>query len=302
MKKIIIRSTLFIGFAHIIVVALLTFAFAYPTPHKALRSYTKPTIPYKDGMANNTPYWFFDKENCQETILISHGRSRHKAFMTPLIETIWDKTNLCIIAIDFPSHGERTYGKTTIGPREKEGVLDALQWLEQHGHNRVFLYGVSMGGSATLYALSEYNSNDMNILGVITDGTYAKLSMIIDNLQQQLHIPQYILSFTKNTVEWWVEYQITTTAPQNIADTINRPLLVLHGNKDPLAPPISAKYIADAAPNSLAFWYDGYHDNPKNKNLQNIVVTFIEIVQNSPKDWQSQLMSIHSDEYNQLIQ
>jgi len=302
MKKVILRTILGIAVLHIVLIAILAFAFAYPTPTKALREYGDPNAPYISGLANHTPFWFFSKENCQQSIVISHGRSRHKAYMSPLIDVIWERTDLCIMAIDFPSHGERGYGKTTIGPRESEGVLDALEWLKNNQHNNVFLFGVSMGGSATLYALSERQSSEQVIRGVVIDGTYAKLNMIIENVQHKNNIPQYIVALTRALVEWWVGYDIGETAPDTVVSSITSPLLVLHGDKDPLAPPISAQRIAASASDSLAFWYDGFHDDPSNEVLQNIVVSFIQIVQNGREDWQQSLMERHSKEYRAIFE
>lgn len=300
MKKYIYRFSIGMLIVHIVVVLGLVFAFSYPNPLKTFQSYSSPNLLYSHGIARQTPYWFFEKDNCEATIVISHGRSRNKAYMTPLIEAIWAKSNTCILAVDLPSHGERGFGRTTIGPKERTGIVDALWWLEQQKQTRVFLFGVSMGGSATLHFMAEENIEGVEILGVVVDGTYASLDLLLENVQTRYHVPSYIVAFSKIIIERLVGYTISEVRPEDISESIQVPLLVLHGDKDWLAPPISAKRIAASAPNALPFWYNGGHDTPENSDLQELVNSFCNIILENPTDWKSTFSSQNAERYRDI--
>lgn len=269
----------------------LVFAISYPNPLKVLQSKKEPDINFVKNKYKNTPYWFFSKKTSDVTIVVVHGKSRNKGYMSPLIEAIWNNTNINILAIDLPSHGERKYGRTSIGPKEKSGIHEALEWLHKNGHNNIILLGVSMGGSAILHAIPE-NKLPITILGVITDGTYANLDMLLKYNEKKYFISHQTSATVRKLVEWWCAYKIAEANPEKQAKMIAVPLLVLHGDKDNLAPPESAFRIAQQAPDALGILYDGEHDKPDNLALQKLVIEFINIQLSEQRlQWKSILRS-----------
>ena len=125
MTSTLYKSTLFVALAHVLIIGALAFALAFPNPITAFKDYPPPKAPYSEGLAEHTPYWYFEKKDCPATLLIAHGRSHSKSYMSPLIDAVWNEGSVCIMAIDLPSHGERSYGTTTIGPREHQGILSS---------------------------------------------------------------------------------------------------------------------------------------------------------------------------------
>ncbi|MBM76448.1 MAG: hypothetical protein CMK59_13665 [Proteobacteria bacterium] len=278
----------------------LAFALAYPNPFTTFKDYPPPKAPYTKGLTQNTPYWYFNKENCTATLLIAHGRSHNKSYMSPLIDAVWSTSSLCIMAIDLPNHGERPYGTTTIGLTERHGILEALSWLEENHNTPVLLYGVSMGGSAIIHTLALHQPP--TVIGAITDGTYSSLDLLISNMKSKLLVPQYITNSSRALVEHWANYTISDVRPEDLTAQIKQPLLIIHGNKDWLAPPISAKNLALQAPNALSFWYEGTHDKPQNPILHTLVLSFIDVLSEEPLNWQESYMTHNMALYQTLTE
>ena len=284
------KNIILIGIGiHLFAISILTFALSYPNPIKAFQTHPLPKAPFEVGKAENTPYWFFRKSNCTATLLIAHGRSHDKSYMTPLIDSIWDQTDLCILAIDLPAHGENPYTTTTIGPREKKGITEALTWLKTHNYTEVFLYGVSMGGSAIIHAFENKTSNT-RILGYITDGTYSDLMDLVQQAGDRLFIPRYIQKLSIFLVHLWVGYEVENVHPKNITPKIPYPYLALHGRNDTLAPLDSPHNLTIQQPNSIAMWYEGGHDEPHNRNMQSCVVAFIQSIQQYSSAWKEHIV------------
>jgi len=283
-----------VAIIHLIVVLGLVFALAYPNPFKAFERTAPPGFPFQKGLTKETPYWFFHKPNCPSTILIAHGRSRDKSYMEPLISSIWNQSDVCIIAIDLPSHGERPYGTTTIGPREKSGIIDALQWLEQNQQQNIILYGVSMGGSAIIHALEETNTT-LHIQGYITDGTYSDLSLLVNNIADSIYLPSYLKNTGVFLVNWLVNYELEAVLPKEISRNLPYPYLALHGNLDPIAPIESAQQLTEKNPLATSCLYNGGHDQPSNSEMQHHVLSFIEHVQKNGKQWNSSFRCISTE-------
>ena len=278
---------------HIIIVLMLSFAISYPNPLKAFRVHPPPQASlieasFVSGYAQNTPYWFFKRSDCPATLLIAHGRSHEKSYMAPLIDSVWSQTDLCILAIDLPAHGERSYTTTTIGPREKSGILEALTWLEQNNHHDVFLYGVSMGGSAIIHALPQKPAT-INVLGYITDGTYSTLINLVNQKGDALFIPVYIRKMGIALVNVWVGYQLEGVRPKDITPILPYPYLALHGKSDALAPLDAPTWLTINQPLAQAMWYEGGHDEPQNKHMQSCVIAFLKSVQQYPDTWKEKM-------------
>ena len=288
MKTSKIRTLLLIVMGmHALVLFFLVFALSYPNPLKAFQIHPKPDLPSFEGRANTTPFWFFSQKDCSAVFLIAHGRSRDKSYMSPLIESVWNQTNLCIMAIDLPSHGAREYGRTTIGLREKVGVDDALAWLSKNNHKRVVLYGVSMGGSAIIHSLKK--EKPIEILGYITDGTYDDLSHLVRHLGEKLFLPKYLRNIGVFFVEHLVDYRITDVQPSKLTPNIPYPYLALQGSADPLVPSDSPRLLTTNQPNSIPIWYEGLHDEPQNLEMQSCVISFVRAVLESQSRWKEKL-------------
>ena len=285
MKSKIKKVIAIVAGAHIVVILILVFALSYPNPFKAFTVHPNPKAPFTAGIATNTPYWFFEKTNCDAVVVIAHGRSHDKSYMSPLIDAVWIQTDLCIMAIDLPSHGARSYGTTTIGPREKIGIDESLAWLREKDHRRVMLYGVSMGGSAIIHSLQKEHS--IQILGYITDGTYGNLLQLVHQTGDSLFIPHYIRTIGISLVNWWVGYQLEEVRPQEHTPNIPYPYLALHGTSDPLAPVDSPTLLTVNQPNSMPIWYQGGHDEPDNTHMQSCVIQFFTLVQQDPTGWKT---------------
>ena len=101
--------------------------------------------------------FFFRNPNTSKAILLCHGRSSNKTRELPYARNFMAHYN--VLAIDFRSHGSNRSGTTTIGMKESQDVLGALDWLAEQGMTEVAVVGHSMGAAAAIKALSELEPN-----------------------------------------------------------------------------------------------------------------------------------------------
>ena len=135
---------------------------------------------------------------------------------------------------------------------------------------------------------------------MITDGTYSSLDLLVSSMEDKLFIPKYISKPSRILVENWVGYDISEVRPENLISKIEKPLLFIHGDKDWLAPPVSALNLSKGSQNSLPFWYDGTHDIPQNTILHQLVLSFIEIqTSTNNKNWKEIFMESNKNLYKE---
>jgi len=146
--------------------------------------------------------------------------------------------------------GSFGYGKAFAALDDVENRMDAVadlkagvEWLHDRGAvnpDRIVAYGASYGGFMVLAALTEYP--DLWAAGV-----------------DRVGIANFV-TFLENTSEWRQDHRaaeygtlegnrafLEDISPVNNIETINAPLVVLHGENDPRVPIEESRRIADAA-------------------------------------------------------
>jgi pimeloyl-ACP methyl ester carboxylesterase len=215
--------------------------------------------------------WFIAHETSTRVLLVCHGRSRSKNHMLPLIARLAEQWN--VMAFDFPGHGDNSYGRTTLGWREAAAVGTALDHLEARGFDDIVVYGVSMGGAAALIELGTNPRSSAKAL--ITDGAFADLQGFVLETSGTWLLPGYLMRPCLSAAGKISGYDPGAVKPAAYAESIEVPLLALHGDRDWLVSPESARRIAAAAGECATLrFYAGTHDQPENEEMQQGVMEF----------------------------
>lgn len=267
-----------IGVGHVAVILGITGSMVLPNPLRQLQNHGGPEKfglePEGAVIGDGSPAWYFENPTATHAVLVSHGRSRSKNWMLPLIAVLARKYT--VLAIDFPSHGDNKYGTTTVGLREARTVTHALDWLRRRGHDQVLMYGVSMGGAASLIALG--NDCPPHVKAVVTDGTFDTLPTVIDNVARWLPMPGYLHTAAFALTRRVVGSDPAEVRPVHGVAELQIPALFLHGDRDPLVPVACSDVLAACAPNGEAQRYPGRHDQPDNEAMHQAVLAFFERV------------------------
>lgn len=263
------------GVAHALIIFAILGATFLPNPISQIQNHGPPErwglSPERTIVGQASPAWYFPHPSEETAVLICHGRSRSKNWMLPLIAAV-ARTNP-VLAIDFPSHGEHRYGLTTIGLRESDTVTAGAEWLRRRGHGSIVVYGVSMGGAASVIATGR--DAPPAVVGLVTDGAFDELTSVIDNITRRLPVPAYL-----HRAAYWIAKRVVGSEPADVrpvayAPSIRVPALFLHGDRDRLVPPACAEALAAAAPTGRAQRYEGGHDRPDNQAMQHLVLEFV---------------------------
>lgn len=261
--------------SHVLVPGVTAVSIGVPNVFRALRTHGHPTelgLPVREVATERVHGWFLPRPDTQRVALVCHGRSRDKSWMLPLAARLFE-AGWSVLLFDFRSHGARGFGTTSIGLRESDDVLSALDWLEAGGHDRVAVYGVSMGGAASLIALGR--EARPSVRAVAIDGSFPALTDLLEHNAGRWPVPGYLVDWGIAAAGAWAGYDPAAVRPVDAVPEVRAPLLFLQGHEDWLVPPDAAATLAAAAPGGPPpTRYRGGHDEPANAEMTQAVLTF----------------------------
>lgn len=175
------------------------------------------------------------RPKAQRVILVCHGLGDSKDNLAPHFAELFPRDT--IYAIDFRGHGKST-GKTTVGIKEYQEVIEALRYIHKHHKDaQVFGIGISMGGIALLKAAAQ----GAHIDAIVTEGSYAALTHIVEQLQKA---PPTITAMSKKEIlDTYFGGDTATSDVKNYGKNVTIPVLILHSYADTIAPHTDADII-----------------------------------------------------------
>jgi uncharacterized protein len=217
--------------------------------------------------------WYIPAENARRAVVLVHGKdgSRTGEFVGRFIELAagLHSRGYAVLMIDLRGHGQSADATTGFGTTERNDVLGAVDHLATLGFtpDRIGLLGVSLGGAATLGAMRD----DERIGAVVTDSTFASL---LDALALQwtgltrtpaaLSMPGVWVAQSRSGVDY------ADARPVDDLQAIGtRPVLLIHGEADPLVPLAQADVLAAGNPRAQTWRVPGathggvYRVNPR---------------------------------------
>jgi len=171
-----------------------------------------------------------------------------------------------VVLWDLPGHGDSA-GSARMGTDEHRDlalVLEATRPSEQDGSHDTVLYGWSMGSGISLKC-AQAVAQEHSIVSVICESPYIHAITPARNVIRFRGIPyrltlrpaMAILGTLLGVSPRW-----KTFARDRIAATIDLPILILHGQFDPISPIGDSEQIAQAAPHArIVVIDDGGHNN-----------------------------------------
>lgn len=179
------------------------------------------------------------------TVVLAHGWGSNKSNMLDRAAILHDAYN--ILLFDFRNHGQSSEAATTQGVREASDLRAMVDWLEAaKGPDRIALFGESMGGATALAEAGQ----DERIDAIIAESTHATLANAaqarLDRASYPLSMPgswAILLGTLIRTGE-----DVSAVDPiQTVERLSDRPLLLIHGERDLSIGPDDAEAILAAA-------------------------------------------------------
>mgnify|MGYP003142161847 FL=1 len=193
-------------------------------------------------------------------VLMTHGWGSSRQGSLKRLSAIADDVSR-IIAWDLPGHGEAP-GSARMGCDEHRIAADLLDALGDPDRP-LFLFGWSMGAGVSL-ALCAHVQHTHPVSGVICEAVYnrpitpARSVLALRGMPHQLNLaPAMALLGIKLGIGLrWRGFD-----RDQIAKGITAPILLLHGDHDPVSPIEDAQSVCDAAPNAALCVIDGAGHN-----------------------------------------
>ncbi len=232
------------------------------TPATLGATFEDVSFPSLDG--NTVSGWWLPGSGRQTTIVMTHGMFRSRWELLPRAVDFW-KLGYEVLVYDMRRHGRSGGEFVSLGFDERHDVEAAMAFAKSRApDNRIVLFGVSMGGAATLMAAAETDG----VAAVVADSSFLSLEHTVDHHLALAGIPT--IPFAP-MLTWMTALRLGFRPGQfdvRIAVThIKVPILFIGGTKDvrmpvetvlePLsaasASPLSRKLVVDGATHGHAY-------------------------------------------------
>ena len=196
------------------------------TQSKARSEYEVLSIPSGEEVLEG---WFTEVDSTKGNVILFHGYSGEKSAMLSRASLI-RKMGFNTLLIDFRGSGGSTGNTTTVGYKESEDVISAVNFLKQRNKKPIYLLGTPMGAAAVLKACSE---KEMGIKGIILECPFESLLQTAENRFERMGLPSFPLA---HMLVFWggIEngFWGFSHSPAAYSKAVNIPTLLIFGEKD----------------------------------------------------------------------
>lgn len=210
--------------------------------------------------------WFLGPSENDRAIVMVHGKdsSRTMEFdraldgrtpgeFTELAHAL-NARGFAVLMIDLRGHGESGAGRFGFGRGERRDVLGAVDWLGMTkgiAPGRIGLLGVSMGAASVLGAASE----EGRIGALVADSSFAELASLVEaNWATASGLPRAFLRPTLWFGRWIFGCDVARARPVDDVARVRCPVLIIHGEHDPITPSSHARALHSAAGPGAELW------------------------------------------------
>ncbi len=233
MKKIFIYTFIFIG--GFLLTSLWCFYLIINPPEvKIKRSIVNIDIPIKPIELNTKDEvklsaWYINskkEEDDKKVVILLHGYPAEKSDMLGITSTLYP--DFSIFLLDLRSFGESKESFTTLGIKEQEDVNAAVRFLKNQNYEKIGIFGISLGSTASL--LSASKNEDIDAVGVDTSFVDAR------TLGYRTFSSIWILKYPiAELMGLWEKVFLGSSISEVLytsAEKIDKPILLTHTNND----------------------------------------------------------------------
>ncbi len=185
--------------------------------------------------------WYMPNENSDKLIILLPGYSRAKSNLLIEAKAFW-KMGYNVFLPDFRGAGDSNRAYTTSGHYEADDFKHIDAYVTKHFHfSQKVLFGRSMGAAAIFRAIHLYHVTADKI---IVEGMYYSLLETIKSRVRLAKTPAFPLAYL---IVFWacIKYRMPgfKLNMATFAASVDVPMLMLHGEKDPKAELYLAKKL-----------------------------------------------------------
>ncbi|MCH7605435.1 alpha/beta fold hydrolase [Patescibacteria group bacterium] len=208
------------------------------------------TMETDDGVAIKG--WFIPQPNTDKIIIALHGYPADKGDILPSLVFLHQDFNLLLF--DFRYFGQSDGFYSTVGAREIYDLFAAVEFAKERGFTKIGIWGFSMGGAVALMGASKTSE----IKAVVSDSSYASLSLLVKEPYRNLAFLKYPLAFfTGLWSKIFLGISIDEVSPAKKVMGMKIPILLIHSSGDKVIPFSHALLLKEALKDnpSAEFWF-----------------------------------------------
>jgi len=197
--------------------------------------------------------WHIAPTEVNISVILCHGVWTNHYEMETRAQGLADR-GFGVFVFDFSGSGESGGSTTSLGTRETQDLLGAIDFLETNSEESMFVVlGNSMGGAVGIMAAA----CDQRIKAVVADSAFATVE---DNVPFAFRaitgLPAYPFQTPIVRVsEFIANAKISLLRPvDEIARISPRPVMLIQGSQDQIVDPRDAELLYQAANNPKALW------------------------------------------------
>ena len=194
------------------------------------------------------------------TIIVCPGYRRTYTDVLGMCKHLWLAEHN-VLAFEYYGHGITTNMPITLGYREMNDFLGAVEYAKQRApQTRIGALGYSMGAAVSLMGAARTNE----VEAVVADSAFAShWSAVEMAVHRTLHVSTYFPAWILQILYWLTDqflwmcagYHLHQVEPvRDIAQITPRPVLLIHGLKDTIVSPNDAHRLYQAAQKPKALW------------------------------------------------
>ena len=244
----------------------------FHTPSELGVQYEELTFESRDG-TKLLGWWLPAEGEEKGTILFLHGNAEN--ISTHIGSVYWlPKRGYSVFLFDYRGYGASQGNPSMDG--SLEDIAAAMRYLREVRKKPFHVFAQSLGGSLAILAISK-SAEKNEILSITVEGAFSSFRGILAD-----KVGDFWLLWP---IQWLPGLFVPTTPPIDaIVDLPARPLLIIHGEEDPVVPSYHACRLYEHAcpPKELLLVPHGHHgDTFQNEEYRERFIVFLQQAQKS---------------------
>lgn len=245
----------------------------YMTPDAIGLAYQDVYFPGAEGQMLHA-WWLPAKDKAAGTVLFLHGNAEN--ITTHIASVYWlPAQHYNVLLLDYRGYGRSQGEPSIVGALED--INSAMKHLLQRADvdpERIVMLGQSLGGALSIYYVA-HSPYRHNIKALIVESSFASYRDI-----SREKLASFWLTWP---LQWPLSFTIDDSySPLYVVEQVSPiPLLVIHGDKDRVAPLHHGQELFDAAQQPKEFWVvpgGGHIDAFRRKGYQERLVQYLQQV------------------------
>ncbi len=218
-------------------------------------------LPFEDltlqGPVGKLRAWYVPGEQ-RTAVLLLHGRRRGELIETLRFTQALHSAGLPVLALAYRNHDASDPspdGLYHYGASEWQDALVGALELARRGHDRVVLYGLSMGGAVALEALERWPQAAPEVVGLVLDSPLVSVSAVVDLGAEKagMPLPATLTSLALLAARLRTGADFGGLEQAASAPAIGVPVLLIAGEDDSTVPIAAVDAFAAAVRSPLTY-------------------------------------------------